>query len=124
MIPGDRILVVDDSETIRQILVDALEEQGYRVETAADGRQAWDLLRRNPLCYDLVITDVIMPAMNGLELLASIMADLPWIKVVLITGCVDPDLKLQAEMLGAAAVLSKPCSLEHIQRTLQLALAK
>jgi CheY-like chemotaxis protein len=82
MIPGDRILVVDDSDAIRQILVDALEEQGYRVQAAADGRQAWDLLRRNPLCYDLVITDMIMPAMNGVELLASIMADLPRIKVI------------------------------------------
>ncbi len=124
MIPGDRILVVDDSEAIRLILVDALEQQGYRVQSATDGHQAWELLRRNPFCYDLVITDVAMPAMNGLELLARIMADAPWIKVILITGYADPDLKLQAQMLGAAAVLSKPCSLEHLHRTLRLALAR
>jgi CheY-like chemotaxis protein len=116
MIPGDRILVVDDSEAIRLILVDALEQQGYRVQSAADGHQAWELLRQNPFCYDLVITDVAMPA--------RIMADSPWIKVILITGYADPDLKLQAQILGAAAVLSKPCSLEHLQRTLRLALAK
>jgi CheY-like chemotaxis protein len=124
MIPGDRILVVDDSEAIRQILADALEQQGYQVQTAADGHQAWELLRQNRFCYDLVITDVTMPAMDGLELLARIMADWPWIKVVLITGCADTDLKLQAQMLGAVAVLSKPCSLEQIQRTLRLALTK
>jgi CheY-like chemotaxis protein len=124
MIPGDRILVVDDSEAIRQILADALEQQGYRVQTAADGYQAWELLRQNRFCYDLVITDVTMPAMDGLELLARIMADWPWIKVVLITGCAETDLKLQAQMLGAVAVLSKPCSLEQIQRTLRLALTK
>jgi CheY-like chemotaxis protein len=124
MIPADRILVVDDSKAIREILADALEQQGYRVQTAADGHQAWELLRQSPFCYDLVITDVTMPAIDGLELLARIMADWPWIKVVLITGCVDPDLQLQAQMLGAVAVLSKPCSLEQIQRTLRLALAK
>jgi CheY-like chemotaxis protein len=124
MIPGERILVVDDSEAIRQILADALEQQGYRVQTAADGHQAWELLRQNPFCYDLVITDVTMPAMDGLDLLARVMADWPWIKVVLITGYADPDLKLQAQMLGAVAVLSKPCSLEQIHRTLRLALAK
>jgi CheY-like chemotaxis protein len=124
MIPGDRILVVDDSEAIRLILVDALEQQGYRVQSATDGHQAWELLRQNRFCYDLVITDVTMPAMDGLELLARIMADWPWIKVILITGCADTDLKLQAQMLGAVAVLSKPCSLDQIQRTLRLALTK
>ena len=118
-----RILIVDDSEAIRLILADALEQQGYRVQTAADGRQAWKLLRDNPLSYDLVITDVTMPAMDGLELLARLTADWPRIKVVLITGCADPDLNLRAQMLGAVAVLSKPCSLEQIQRTLRLALA-
>ena len=124
MRPGDRILVVDDSEAIRQILADALEQEGYRVQTAADGHQAWELLRQSRFCYDLVITDVTMPAVDGLELLARIMADWPWIKVVLITGCANADLKLRAQMLGAVAVLSKPCSLDQIQRTLQLALTK
>jgi CheY-like chemotaxis protein len=78
MIAGDRILVVDDSDSVRRILAEALEGEGYRVYTASDGRRAWDLLRQYPFFYDLVISDVMMPAMNGLELLRRTIANFPW----------------------------------------------
>jgi two-component system response regulator FlrC len=124
MVPRDRILVVDDSESIRSILAEALETQGFRVDTAADGEHAWELVRQAPFFYDLVLTDVMMPEMDGLELLSRIMSDSPWIKVILMTGHSDPELKGKAERLGAFTILSKPIGLEQIQRTLKLALAK
>ena len=116
------MVVVDDVTEIQDLLKLWLGEAGWAVSAVATGLEAQRLLRNRQV--DLVITDVTMPAMDGLELLARIMADWPWIKVVLITGCADTDLKLQAQMLGAVAVLSKPCSLEQIQRTLRLALTK
>jgi CheY-like chemotaxis protein len=124
MIAGDRILVVDDSDVVRRILAEVLEGEGYRVYTAPDGQRAWELLRQYPFFYDLVISDVMMPAMNGLELLRRITANSPWIKVILMTGYRDPDLTATAQALGATAVLTKPWSLEQIQRTLRLALAR
>ncbi len=122
MIPRDRILVVDDNESVRSILAEGLEGQGFRVCTAADGQQAWALVRRTPFAYDLVLTDLTMPEMGGIELLANIMADSPWIKVILMTGRWDPELKARAATLGASAVLFKPFGLEQVGRTLRLAL--
>jgi DNA-binding NtrC family response regulator len=122
MIPRDRILLVDDNESVRRILAEGLEREGFRVCTAADGRRAWELVRRTPLSYDLVLTDVTMPEMDGIELLTRIMADSPWIKVILMTGRPDPNLKIKAEMLGAFTVLIKPLGLGQLQQTLKLAL--
>ena len=122
MVPRDRILVVDDNESARSILVEALETEGFRVYAAADGKRAWELVRQTPFSYDLVLTDVMMPVMDGLELLSRIMSDSPWIKVILMTGHSDPELRVKAERMGAFTVLFKPFGLEQIQRTLRLAL--
>lgn len=124
MIAGDRILVVDDSDVVRRTLAEALEGRGYRVYTASNGQRAWELMRQNPFFYDVVVTDVMMPAMNGLELLRKILAVFPWVKVILITGYPDPVLIDTAQKLGAVAVLPKPCSLEQMYRTLRLALTR
>jgi two-component system response regulator FlrC len=124
MLARDRILVVDDNESVRSILAEALEDQGFRVSTAADGQHAWELVRRTPLSYDLVLTDMMMPAMDGIELLSKIMVNSPWIKVILMTGHRDADLKVKAELLGAFTVLFKPFGVEQIHQTLRRALAK
>jgi CheY-like chemotaxis protein len=123
MTPGGRILVVDDNIATCEVLVDALEVQGYQVQTAADGRQAWDLIRQNPTDYDLVLSDVNMPRMDGLELLARIRADAPGIQVILMTGHPHPAIPVQARRLGAVAVLLKPWGLEQLYQTLRRALS-
>lgn len=124
MTPGSRILVVDDHIATCEILADALEIQGYKVQTAADGRQAWDLVPQSPMAYDLVLSDVNMPRMDGLELLARIRADAPEIHVILMTGHPDPAILEQAQRLGAVAVLLKPWGLEQLYRTLQRAISE
>jgi two-component system cell cycle response regulator CpdR len=123
MLARDRILVVDDNESARSILAEALEYEGFRVTTAADGRHAWDLVQHMPFAYDLVLTDMRMPAMDGIELLSKIMTDLPWIKVIVMTGAADPDLRVKAELLGAFTVLSKPFGVEQVYQSLRRALA-
>ena len=124
MLSRDRILVVDDDESIRTMLAESLAFQGFRVSTAADGKRAWELVQHTPFAYDLVLTDMQMPAMNGIELLSKIMLESPWIKVIVMTGTQDPDLKMKAELLGAFTVLSKPFGVEQISQTLRRALAK
>jgi two-component system sensor histidine kinase and response regulator WspE len=68
-----RILVVDDSVTVREVQRSLLRNRGYVVEVAVDGMDGWNALRTAP--YDLTITDVDMPRMNGIELVAKIKAD-------------------------------------------------
>ena len=121
---GGRILVVDDSFATREVLADALEVQGYEVQTATDGRQAWDLVRQNPTAYDVVLSDVTMPRMDGLALLARIRREAPRIPVILMTGHPDPAIPVQAQRLGAVAVLLKPWGLEQLYQTLRRALSE
>jgi CheY-like chemotaxis protein len=80
-------------------------------------QQAW-------FAYDLVITDLMMPRMDGIELLTNIRAYCPWIRVVLITGRRDHEVASRAQMLGAFAVLAKPCGIEELNGTIKLALLK
>ncbi len=119
-----RILVVDDSDESRWILADILDSLGYSVSTAPDGERALILLQQAGFPYDLVITDFMMPGVNGIELLAKIMAEYSWIKVVLISGHLDHEVISKARMLGAFAVLPKPCGIEVLSGTVKLALVK
>lgn len=117
-----RILVVDDCEGSRTLLADLLGMQGYSITTAPDGVLAWRLLQQSWVSYSLVITDFMMPRMNGLELLEKIRAGYPWIKVVLFTGHLEDEITSRAQRMGAFAVLPKPCGLERLHGTIKLAL--
>ena len=79
------ILVVDDEEEVREILAEALEDFGYAVVTAASGEEALPVLH-NGRNIEMVITDVRMPGMSGLELAEEIRHRWPGVKVVLISG--------------------------------------
>jgi CheY-like chemotaxis protein len=70
------VLVVDDEDLLRWFMVRILEDQGYRVLSAENGRVAWELLQRANETIDAVVTDVVMPVMDGVELAARI-AGLP-----------------------------------------------
>jgi len=82
------------------------------------------LLCRAWTSYDLVVTDLVMPEMDGIELLSRIRAESPWIKVVLITAHTDPAVRSKALTLGAFAVISKPCDMEQLKGTVKSALVK
>jgi len=86
---ANHILVVDDEVEVREILAEALEDFGYRVVTAASGEDALPVLR-DGRDIRLVITDVRMPGMSGLELADEIRQHWPQVKVVLISGYFVP----------------------------------
>lgn len=124
MLARDRILVVDDDESRRTLLTESPACPGFRVNAAADGQRAWELVQRMPFSYDLVLTDMRVPALSGIELLAKIMMESSWIKVTVMSETQDPDLKISAELLGALTVLCKPFGVDHLAHTLRHALAK
>ncbi len=106
----NHILVVDDEPGIRQTLGDILEDEGYRVTSTPDGESALDLLRANH--YDVVLLDVWLPGMDGLEVLEHVkeLEDRP--EIVMISGHGTVETAVKATKLGAYDFLEKPLSLE------------
>jgi CheY-like chemotaxis protein len=108
-----RVLVVDDEEDIRSLMASVLDLQGYQVDQAADGASALALLR-NGNQPSLILLDLMMPGMNGWQLLEVLHADprLRKIPVVLVSGA--GDLATRASALGVAGYLRKPFDLEAL----------
>jgi CheY-like chemotaxis protein len=108
-----QILVVDDEVGVREVLTDVLVDAGYTVETAADGRTALEMIARTP--PDLVMTDVMMPRLDGWELLARVRERLPDLPVIVMSA-VDP--RAAARRRGVTAdhtvFLRKPFDLETV----------
>jgi two-component system cell cycle sensor histidine kinase/response regulator CckA len=107
-----RILVVDDEQPIRSLLKEILEGAGFEVFTASNGREAKHQLIDNPV--DLVITDLIMPEMEGIEFIAAMRKERPHLKLIAITGGAGLDFLRAAHILGAHATLPKPLTPEAL----------
>ncbi|HSB68457.1 MAG TPA: response regulator [Candidatus Methylomirabilis sp.] len=116
------VLVVDDNRDHAQALTRVFERAGYRVTTAADGQEALAIFTERP--FDLVLTDLRMPRMNGLELLWGIRAMAPQIAVVIITAFGEWTTYVNAMDSGAADYLNKPFRREDILATARKALAR
>jgi len=107
-----KILIVDDDRQLRMVLYEALSRQGHGVSVAENGIMALDIFEKNPA--DLVITDINMPAMGGLELLQRLHADRPDLPVVIITGHATVETAVSAMKLGAFDYLLKPFPVDII----------
>ncbi len=110
-----RILVIDDEQALRRSVVKILEREGHEVLDAADGKVGMRLLREQR--PDLVISDLFMPEMDGVELLRQLRRESPELRVVAMSGgAYDGQIELLdvATGLGAAAVLRKPFELEEL----------
>jgi DNA-binding NtrC family response regulator len=101
-----RVLVVDDDAPVREALVAMLDDAGYRAVPAADAEAALRLLEVTAV--DVVLTDIRMPGLNGLDLLAAVKRHHPAIDVVLITGYGDGHTAYTAWRRGAVRLLAKP----------------
>jgi PAS domain S-box-containing protein len=105
-----RILVADDEAGVRGFLRQVLEQDGYEVIEAADGKQALQQARADPV--DLVITDLVMPKQEGIETIRALRKEMPRIGIIAITGKFEGPYLKMIQMLGADAVLTKPVSSE------------
>ncbi|MCU0540477.1 MAG: response regulator [Desulfobacterales bacterium] len=91
---GETLLLADDEEGIRRVLGIALADLGFRVLTAADGAEALETFRREKPA--IVLTDIKMPGLNGIELLGRIKAERPDTEVIMITGHGDLELAIES----------------------------
>ena len=104
-----RILVIEDDGMLRSMLKQMLEHECHDVLVASDGLEASRLYQKNPL--DLIITDVLMPEKDGLEVIMEIRAKMPQVKIIAISGggrISHTDYLVAARRLGAQKTLSKP----------------
>jgi DNA-binding NtrC family response regulator len=116
------ILIVEDDAAMREMLREALEDDHFVVETAADGRQGVDRVRKGGI--DLVVSDVKMPDLDGLDLLREIKAVTPSPHVITITAFGSIDTAIRAVKLGAFDYITKPFQVDQLLLSVEKALAE
>jgi len=104
----ETILVVDDDASIRQLVIDTLEPLGYKVMSATCGENALSVLRSTEGKIDLLLSDVIMPGMNGRDLIEIVLADNPGVKTVLMSGYTDNIIADRDSLLKEIVFINKP----------------
>jgi len=120
----ETILLVDDEECILVSLKRALDMSGYRVVAVRDSAEALDLFAGEPAGFDLVITDLTMPKMTGIELARKILEISPDIPVILSTGFNDLIDEGEAKSLGIRELLLKPTDIRELKNTIRKALQR
>src|SRR5919205_763317 len=103
---ADRVLVVDDEQSLRKVLAATLQREGYEVQVAADGEEALGALDRDGA--DVVVTDLVMPKLDGLSLLRKVVSRHPDVPVIVITAHGRIDSAVEAMKAGAFDFLAKP----------------
>ncbi len=115
-----RILIIDDEPSIREILTEILKDEGYDVLDAEDGIKGLALCKTEVI--DLILLDIWLPNMGGIDVLAELKKEYPEIEVVVISGHANIDMAVKAVKLGAFDFLEKPLSLEKVTTIIRNAL--
>ena len=117
--PGTKVLVAEDDEELRAVVVEALRDDGYTVAEARDGAELLSMLNdslpdpaKRP---DVVVADVRMPKLSGLGVLEQLKHDRVRVPVVIITGFAPQSVSVVARRLGAVGVLRKPFDLDDLR---------
>ncbi|WP_319521389.1 response regulator [uncultured Desulfosarcina sp.] len=123
MIPADNdkwsVLIIDDEQDIREVTAMALTDAGYRVETAADGKSGLNFCQSN--LPQIVITDIRMPGMDGIQVLEAIKERFPDIEVIVATAFGEMETAIRALQLDASDFITKPIHTEALMVALERA---
>jgi DNA-binding NtrC family response regulator len=117
-----RILIVDDDENIRKVLVTILEEEGYDVEMADSAGKAIEKTKNN--VYNLALIDIRLPDMEGIELLTRMKPTIPKMRKIIITGYPTLQNAIEAVNNGADAYIMKPFDMQKVLNTIKEQLQK
>ncbi|HUN65522.1 MAG TPA: response regulator [Bacteroidota bacterium] len=115
------VLFVDDEDILRMLMKDQLTAEGYSVETADDGDTALEILARKN--FDLLLVDIRMPRMNGIELLKQIRRQKIQSRVLVLTAVDDISIAIEAVKQGANDYLTKPIELNSLTAAIDRILA-
>lgn len=117
-----RILFVDDDQDIAHVSKRVLENLGYQVTIRNNAEAAFDLFGKKPYCFDLVVTDLMMPDMNGMELSKKILAIRMEMPIILSTGYSEDMLDLNDLPEGIIGILFKPANMSEIRAAVRYAI--
>lgn len=115
-----QILIVDDESSQRRVLEYNLQQEGHETHTTASGEEGLEILKDSPI--DVVITDIKMPTMNGVELLSEIKRLYPDVQVILITAYATVESAIEAMKLGAYDYIQKPLNRDELKMAVKKAL--
>ena len=118
-----RILIAEDEESLRSLVQRALTQSGHEAVVAADGAEALDILTRDESAFDLLLTDIKMPIMDGIALALAAARDHPDLTILLMTGYADQRERAHGLEALIHDVIAKPFSLAEIQAAVKRALA-
>jgi two-component system, cell cycle response regulator CpdR len=118
-----RILIAEDEESLRLLVTRALAMAGHEVVASGDGAEALDTLNREAGRFDLLLTDIRMPVMDGIALALAVSRDYPALTIVLMTGYADQRERAYGLDALIHDVVSKPFSLDQIRGVVKAALA-
>ncbi len=121
-VSGVRILVVDDEMIVCESCKRILEEEGYEVETALSGKEAFDKMKVSP--FDIVITDLKMPGIDGMEVLRTFRKEYPDLIIIMITGFSTVETAVEAMKLGAFDYIPKPFTPDEVSIVVKKAIEK
>lgn len=127
-----RILVVDDEPHIQEMLREILMLKNYEIEVANNGKEALEIIEANSADlsgsreteFDVIITDIMMPQMNGFELLKAVKLRYPQIPVIMVTAYSTVYTMQDALRAGALAYIIKPFKLDHVYQVVAKALSQ
>jgi DNA-binding response OmpR family regulator len=110
-----KILLAEDEEVLRMLVVDTLEDEGHEVDEACDGEEAYDLIQKNS--YDLILVDYMMPVYTGLELIQMVRKEQHSTKIMMLSAKSQTSEQQKVLEAGADYFMSKPFSpLELVER--------
>jgi cyclic di-GMP phosphodiesterase len=118
--PKEKILVVDDEEAIREVISTLLDSQGLQCTTASNGKLGLEAFRKDT--FDLVLSDIVMPEMDGLKLLGELRLDDPDVPVIMVTAMHDISIALEAIRAGAYDYILKPFEKDQLYLSVRRAL--
>ncbi|MCW8963839.1 MAG: response regulator [Gammaproteobacteria bacterium] len=126
--PQKKILLAEDEGLLRSMLHMVFSDEDYQTDIVADGNEAWELLEEND--YDLLATDMVMPNMNGIELILKCQASHPTTKTILLSGGGteltgehrDQHIKYNDQELDIDMLLIKPCDLDELLSVIKMLL--
>jgi CheY-like chemotaxis protein len=119
-----RILIAEDEESVRNLVRRALETDGHAVTQAADGAEALDILNKTHGAFDLLLTDIKMPVMDGIALALAAARDHPSLTIMLMTGYADQRERASGLEGLVQGIIAKPFTVADIRFAVAAALAK
>ncbi len=116
-----RILVIDDDQYIRHGCMRILAKEGWSATCADDGDQGLKEIRSNPNAFDVVLLDMLMPGMGGMDVLNQILALVPNLPVIIMTGSATPASAIEIVQQGACDCIPKPFTPDELRAVVKKA---